>query len=551
MLRALSIRNYVIVDRLELEFASGFTALTGETGAGKSILIGALSLVLGERADSSAVRPGCDRAEIEAEFELETGLDLEAWLAENDLAGDPGICLLRRVVEAGGRSRGYVNGRSATLAQMRDAGERLIEIHGQHEHQQLLRAGAQRGLLDQFAGVMALADEVSAAFSVWSAARKLCSEATAEVGQRGAEREQIEWQVAELARLAVEPGEWQAIGDEHQRLAHAASLIAGAQQALAAIADNDDAISSQLTHIIGNIRELAQFDKGLADIAQLLESSQVQLSEAEHELRRYAERIELDPGRLSEVERRMDTLHGAARRFRVTPGELRDLQERLTARFEELARAVDLEALAQREREAESAYRELAKKLSAARRRAAGRLSKEASAAMQDLAMQGGRFEATLQPLADPAAFGLEQVEFLVAGHAGIEPRPLSKVASGGELSRVSLAIQVITSKVSGVRSMIFDEVDAGIGGRVAEIVGRLLQTLGESKQVLCVTHLPQVAARAERQYSVAKREISGAVKSEVQVLDRNSRVDEIARMLGGAEITSVTRRHAEEMLGK
>jgi DNA repair protein RecN (Recombination protein N) len=550
MLRGLSIRNYVIVDRLELEFAPGFTALTGETGAGKSILIGALSLVLGERADAGAVRPGSERAEIEAEFEL-ADAGLETWLAENDLAGDPGVCLLRRVVEAGGRSRGYVNGRAATLAQMRDAGERLIAIHGQHEHQQLLHAAAQRELLDLFAGVTALADEVAVAYSVWGEARRSRSEATASIEQRSSEREQIEWQVTELVRLALQPGEWQAIGDEHQRLAHAASLIAGAQDTLSAIADNEDSVASQLTHVTGRIRELAQFDKGLVDIAQLLESSAIQLGEAEHELRRYAERVELDPQRLAEVEQRMDALHGAARRFRVAPEELRDLQTRLSTRFDELSQAVDLEALAAREREAEAAYRKLAEKLSAGRRRAGSKLSKEVSAAMQELAMQGGRFEAALQTVAEPAAFGLEQVEFLVAGHAGIDPRPLAKVASGGELSRVSLAIQVITSKVSGVRCMIFDEVDAGIGGRVAEIVGRLLQTLGKSKQVLCVTHLPQVAACAERQYSVAKREVSGAVRSEVHILDRNSRVDEIARMLGGAEITPVTRRHAEEMLGK
>lgn len=551
MLRRLSIRNYVIVDRLELDFASGFTALTGETGAGKSILIGALSLVLGERADLSAVRPGCDRAEIEAEFEFEAGTAIETWLVDSDLGGDPGACILRRVVEAGGRSRGYINGRSATLAQMRDAGEYLIEIHGQHEHQQLLRAGSQRELLDLFAGVTALAGEVSAAYSAWTTARARRVEASAAVEARRAEREQVEWQLADLSRLALEPGEWQTIGEEHQRLAHAASLIAGAQEALSAIADSEDAISLRLIHITGRIRELAQFDKGLADIAELLESSQIQLAETERGLRRYAEHVELDPQRLAEVERRIDALHGTARRFRVAPEELRDLQTRLNCRFEELSQAIDLEGLAALEAEAESAFRKLAEKLSSARRRAAGKLSKEVSTAMQELAMQGGRFEAVLQPLAEPASYGLEQVEFLVAGHSGIEPRPLAKVASGGELSRVSLAIQVITSKVSGVRSMIFDEVDAGIGGRVAEIVGRLLQTLGGTKQVLCVTHLPQVAARAERQYSVAKREISGVVQSEVHVLEGDSRIDEIARMLGGAEITSVTRRHAEEMLGK
>jgi DNA repair protein RecN (Recombination protein N) len=551
MLRCLRIRDYVIVDRLELEFDTGFSALTGETGAGKSILIGALSLVLGERADSSAVRPGCERAEIEAEFEIDADAGLDSWLADNDLAGDPGVCLLRRVIETGGRSRGYVNGRAATLAQLRDAGERLIEIHGQHEHQQLLRPDAQRQLLDLYAGASEQARDVAVLYSAWNAARRSLAEAAASVEQRQAEREQVEWQVSELARLAVQEGEWQAISAEHQRLTHAASLIEGAQEALAAIADGDEAMEAQLAHIAGVIRDLSQFDAELADIAALLETARIQLGEAEHGLRRYAERVELDPQRLAEAERRMDAIHGAARRYQVNAEGLRDLQARLTSRLDELTQAVDLEALNQREREAHANYLKSAEKLSTVRKRAATKLSKEVSTAMQELAMQGGRFEVALKPLAEPASYGLEQAELMVAGHAGVEARPLAKVASGGELSRVSLAIQVMTSKVSSARTMIFDEVDSGIGGRVAEIVGRLLQTLGASKQVLCVTHLPQVAARAERQYSVAKREVSGAVKSQVLMLDRDSRVDEIARMLGGEKITPVTRRHAEEMLGK
>jgi DNA repair protein RecN (Recombination protein N) len=551
MLRSLSIRDYVIVDSLELEFAPGFTALTGETGAGKSILIGALSLVLGERADSTAVRPGCARAEIEAEFETGAGAELDGWLAEHDLAGDPGVCLLRRVIDGGGRSRGYINGRAATLAQMREAGEHLVEIHGQHEHQQLLRPEAQRQLLDLYAGATAQAREVAALHAAWSALRRSLSDAAASVEQRRAEREQLDWQVGELARLAPQAGEWQAISAEHQRLTHAASLIEGAQQALTAIADGEDAIETRLTHVAGLIQGLAQFDAALAEMAGLLESARIQLGEAEHGLRRYAEKVELDPQRLVEVERRMDAIHAAARRHHIGPEDLRDLQVRLGARLDELNQAVDLEALAAREVEAQAAYRKAAEKLGVLRRRAAGKLSTEVSAAMQELAMQGGRFEVALKAVVEPAAFGLEQAELLVAGHAGVEPRPLARVASGGELSRVSLAIQVMTSKVSGARTMIFDEVDAGIGGRVAEIVGRLLQTLGASKQVLCVTHLPQVAARAERQYSVAKQEVSGSVKSAVQVLDRASRVDEIARMLGGEKITPVTRRHAEEMLGK
>ncbi len=551
MLSSLRIRDYVIVDRLDLEFAPGFTALTGETGAGKSILIGALSLVLGERADSNAVRPGCERAEIEAEFELASDTALGTWLKENDLNGDDGVCLLRRVIEAGGRSRGYVNGRAATLAQLRDAGERLIEIHGQHEHQQLLRPDAQRHLVDLYAGAGEQVREVAALHTAWNAARRSLDEAAASVEQRKSERAQVEWQVTELAKLAVQEGEWQAISTEHQRLTHAASLIEGAQEALSVIAEGDEAMDAQLAHIAGVIRDLAQFDAELGDIAALLESSRIQLGEAEHGLRRYSERVELDPQRLAVVERRMDAIHGAARRYQVNAEELRPLQTKLTARLEQLTQAVDLEALAQTEREAQAGYRKAAEKLGATRKRAAGKLAKEVSGAMQELAMQGGRFEVALKPLAEPASFGLEQAELLVAGHAGVEPRPLAKVASGGELSRISLAIQVMTSKVSSARTMIFDEVDAGIGGRVAEIVGRLLQTLGVSKQVLCVTHLPQVAACAERQYSVAKQQISGAVQSQVRILDRASRVDEIARMLGGEKITPVTRRHAEEMLGK
>jgi DNA repair protein RecN (Recombination protein N) len=551
MLRSLSIRNYLIVDRLDLEFGPGFTALTGETGAGKSILIGALSLVLGERADPGAVSAGRERAEIEAEFELAPDADLIPWLAENDLAGDAGVCLLRRVIEAGGRSRGYVNGRAATLGQMREAGGRLIDIHGQHEHQLLLRADAQRHLLDQYADSVGLAGELAGAYAEWRGARRLRIDAESHGEQRRIEREQTEWQVAELARLDAQPGEWEAISDEHQRLAHATNLIEGAQEALAAIADNEDAIAIRLTQTAVRIRDLAQFDKGLAEIVELLESSRIQIEEAEHGLRRYVGRIELDPGRLAEVDRRMDAIHGAARRFRVTPQEIPELRARVSARLDELDRAIDLAALAAREADGEVSYRKLAAELADVRRRAAARLSKEVSGAMQQLAMQGGSLAIALDALAEPAAFGTEQVEFLVAGHAGVEPRPLARVASGGELSRVSLAIQVITSKVSGVRTMIFDEVDAGIGGRVAEIVGRMLQKLGASKQVLCVTHLPQVAARADRQYSVAKREASGVVTSEVRVLDAASRVEEIARMLGGARITPVTRRHAEEMLGK
>jgi DNA repair protein RecN (Recombination protein N) len=551
VLSQLSIRDFAIVERLELEFSRGFTALTGETGAGKSILIDALSLALGERAGGELVRAGCERAEVTAEFATEQVPALQAWLREQALEEDGGRLLLRRVIDAGGRSRAFVNGRAATLNQLREAGEWLVDIHGQHAHQSLLKSEMQRAVLDEHAGLSELAAETGAAFREW---QKLCrarAEHQTHSTARNAEREQLSWQVEELARLAVAPGEWDAIQSEHGRLAHAASLIEGAQGAMESLADAEGAALAVLSGVLSRLKPLLDYDATLGDTVALLESGEANLREAAYALRHYVDRVELDPVRLREVETRLETLHSAARKFQARPESLPERLSELKARLAELQTATDLEALAKQEQAARSRYDQLATRLSAERKKAAAKLGREVTAAMKELAMGGGRFEVELRSLLpDGSSGGNELVEFLVTTNPGVPPRPLAKVASGGELSRVSLAIQVITSKAARVPTLIFDEVDAGIGGAVAEVVGRKLRELGEDRQVLVVTHLPQVAAQATEQWSVAKGAGSAGVRSRVTVLDRNSRIEEIARMLGGVAITATTRKHAAEMLG-
>jgi DNA repair protein RecN (Recombination protein N) len=546
----LAIRDFAIVDRLELEFRPGFTALTGETGAGKSILIDALSLVLGERAGIEQVRSGAERADVTAEFAIESLPGLGDWLREQALEGDPNRMLLRRVVDRHGRSRAFINGHAATVNQLREAGERLVDIHGQHAHQSLLRSEAQRQVLDAHAGLAPLAKEAGDAYREW---QRLCRgrlDHESNAAARNAEREQLSWQVGELSQLALAPGEWDAIQSEHGRLAHAASLIEGVRSAIDALSESENAALGALSGVLSRLRPLTEFDASLRESIALLESGEAQLREAAYALRHYADRIELDPERLREVERRLEAVHNAARKFRAAPEALHDLLASLQVRLKDLEITADLEALASQEQAARSRYDGLAARLSAERGTAATKLAREVNAAMKELAMAGGRFEVELRSLPEGGVAGKEQVEFLVTTNPGVELRPLAKVASGGELSRISLAIQVITSRAAAVPTLIFDEVDAGIGGAVAEVVGRKLRTLGEERQVLCVTHLPQVAARAREQWSVAKGTDSGGARSRVSVLDQKSRVEEIARMLGGVAITATTRKHAAEMLG-
>jgi DNA repair protein RecN (Recombination protein N) len=550
MLLHLSIRDFVIVETLELDFQAGFTALTGETGAGKSILIDALSLALGERAGSDQVRAGCERAEVTAEFSTDRLPAVHAWLRDQALEGDPERVLARRIVDAGGRSRAFINGHAATLAQLRELGESLVDIHGQHAHQSLLKPDSHRYVLDTHAGLAELASEVSQAFREWQKLSKARLEHQTHAAARNAEREQLAWQVDELSRLALAPGEWDAIQSEHARLAHAASLIEGVQAALDGLSESEAATLATLSGTLSRLRPLVEFDPGLRETVALLESSEAQLQEAAYALRHYADRVELDPARLREVEQRLEAAHDLARKLHVRPDGLPALLDELQSRLKDLEVASDLERLTELEQAARKRYDERAGKLSAERKKAAAKLAREVTAAMKELAMPGGRFEVELRPVPEGSAGGSEFVEFLVSANPGVAPRPLAKVASGGELSRISLAIQVITSKAAAVPTLIFDEVDAGIGGAVAEVVGRKLAALGEDRQVLVVTHLAQVAARAESQWTVAKGAHNGMVKSQVMVLDRKARIDEIARMLGGVDITATTRKHAAEMLG-
>ncbi len=547
MLQRLVIRDFVIVDRLELEFAAGFGALTGETGAGKSILIDALSLALGERADAAVVRIGAERAEVAAEFDVDPGSELEAWLRASDY--DTDACLLRRVVDSGGRSRAYINGAAATLGQLREAADFLADIHGQNAHHSLLRADAQRALIDTHANAQALAREVALAHAAWRTAREARQAAEKDVEASTRERELLEWQVKELQVLAFDQAEWMETEQEHKRLGNANALLEGVAAALAVLDDGETAALPALQHAGSQLSELSGFDSGLAEAGQLFEGALIQLEESALALRRYQDRLELDPARLSELDARIDAVTQMARKHRVTPDELPELLARLTARLDELTLRADPEALAERERKGEAAYREVAKKLSALRAKTAKALSKAVTDGMQELAMAGGRFEIALEALIEGAAYGLESVEFLVSANAGQPPRPLAKVASGGELSRIGLALQVIASQANPAGTLIFDEVDVGIGGRVAEIVGRMLRQLGQSRQVLCVTHLPQVAAQADWQWSIAKQTRDGATVSSVTVLDADARIGEIARMLGGEKITDTTRRHAAELL--
>jgi DNA repair protein RecN (Recombination protein N) len=549
VLLALAIRDFAVVDRLDLEFGPGFTTLTGETGAGKSILIDALALALGERADATVVRAGCERAEVTAEFAIERAPEVQRWLADRALEGDAGRLLLRRVVERGGRSRAFVNGTSATAQQLGEVSDWLIDIHGQHAHQSLVRPAAQRELLDAHAGLTPLAGEVAGAFREWQRLAAARAESETNTAAQAAERDALAWQVDELAKLGSKPGEWDAVQAEQTRLAHAAGLIEGAQAALEALSESEGSAASALAAAAARLRTLHGYDAALGEPLELLAGAEAQLGEAAHALRRYADRLELDPARLAEVERRVEAIHSTARKFKVGPEALPELAERLKSRLAALEVAADLDALRAQEDAAKAGYAGLAARLSADRKAAATKLARQVTAEMRALAMGGGRFEVALRAADGGSAHGNEAVEFLVSTNPGLAPQPLAKVASGGELSRISLAIQVITAKAAAVPTLIFDEVDAGIGGAVAEVVGRNLRALGARRQILCVTHLPQVAAQAEHQWSVTKTTANGVTRSRVAVLDETARVEEIARMLGGVEITATTRRHAAEML--
>ena len=551
MLIHLSVKDFVIVDHVELEFSPGFTVLTGETGAGKSILIDALALVLGDRGESSMVRAGCERAELAAQFDLTQLPALQAWLSANDLANEDGECLLRRVVDSNGRSRAFINGRAATLQQLREAGEWLVDIHGQHAHQSLLRAAAQRALLDGYGGLLEVQQQVAAAYRVWQELKQQREAGESNALALAQECEDLEWRVKELTGLSFSAEEWQALLNEHARLSNAVSLIDGARYGVEILSENDASLITQLAALLSKLHQLREHDSSLKETIELLEPAEIQLQEAAHNLNHYLQKLDLDPQRLNECEQRLNAIHSAARKYRVAPEQLPDLLETANARLANLIETADPEVLVRKEQAEKSRFDELAKKLSTGRKQAAKKLSQKVSATLQQLAMAGGVFEVALIAAPEGASFGYENVDFLVAAHAGMAPKPLAKVASGGELSRISLAIQVAAIDVAAVPTLIFDEVDVGIGGGVAEIVGGLLKDLGVQHQVLCITHLPQVAAQGYQHLQVSKETRDNTTRSHIETLNKQARVEEIARMLGGVEITAKTRAHAAEMLAR
>jgi DNA repair protein RecN (Recombination protein N) len=458
--------------------------------------------------------------------------------------------MLRRVVDANGRSRAFINGTAATLTQLREVGEMLVDIHGQHAHQLLMRPDAQRELFDTHAGLTGKAGVVGRAWRNWRDQVQAIELARTRDRELQLERERLAWQLAELDKLAPQPGEWEEVNAEHNRLSHSANLIEGVQGAFAALSESDEAMITHLASIVSRLRDLAEIDPALNDALAALEPAEIQLQEAAYSLSHYAQRLELDPERLTQIEKRVDALHSAARKFRLQPETLPEEHAARRAQLAALDAAADLNSLHAAEAKAKEAYLAEAKQLSKARAKAAKALGSAVTTGMQELSMKGGSFEVALVALPEGGVHGLEQVEFRVAGHAGVPLRPLAKVASGGELARISLALAVIASAASPTPTLIFDEVDTGIGGAVAEVVGRLLHQLGRARQVLCVTHLPQVAARGDHHFQVAKAANGkGGTLSSVTSLDKASRIEEVARMLGGLAITATTRKHAREML--
>ncbi len=549
MLRSLVIRDFVIVDSLELDFESGFTALTGETGAGKSIMIDALSLALGGRADANVVRVGKSRAEIAAEFDLTQIKDARNWLRDNELADDDeNMLLFRRVLDAGGRSKAFINGTSVTLTQMRDLAERLMDVHGQHEHQTLLKRDAQLGLLDGFADSESLLANVKAKHGAWSqlAATRAAREANEIAITR--EFEELRYQIGELEALKFSVARWEETLNEQRRLANAAGLIESAQSAIDSLDDNEGAVLSQIDSVASQLSKDAEIDPALKESVALVDSACVELREAVSNLRHYLRKLDVDPARLTEIDREMADVQEIARKFRIEPKRIPDILQQKRDRMSALGGGQSLDELIAAEQLASATFMDAAKKLTKSRQQAAKKFAASVTKSLQELAMPGGKFAVEFTPR-EPSASGLEGCEFQVAAHEGQTLGPLAKIASGGELSRVSLAIQMLASAKASVATMIFDEVDAGIGGRVAEVVGRLLRSLGSQHQVLAVTHLPQVAVCAEHQFQVAKTATDGVATTSITRLNDKTRVEEIARMLGGIKITDATRMHAAEML--
>lgn len=548
MLLALSLRDFVIVEHLNLDFQSGFTVLTGETGAGKSITLDALGLLLGDKADYSQVRNGAKEAQLSALFDISDLPQLQAQLREQGMLENGAEELnIRRIIDPKGKSRSYINNQAATLAQLKSVGEQLIDIHGQNAHHSLNQESAQRQLLDAFAGSLAQAETVRQQYQNWAHAKKTLQEAQEQADHNALERERLEWQLGELKQLNLHEGEWETLSQSHDSLAHSAELLQAAE-AVGETIDGDNGLQRQIYRCQKLLGNLQGIEPCFAESLNMLASIEAELSEISSNMRDVAGKTDLNPNELAAQEARMAELMSMARKYRIEPQELPQKLAEIEDQLANLHAAADLEALEQAVAQHLAAYHEAAHVLSAMRHQAAGRLSAETTEHMQHLAMKGARFDIVLLP-SSPTAHGLEQVQFQVAANKGSVSRPLNKVASGGELARISLAIQVVTSQYTQVPTLIFDEVDTGIGGGVAEMVGKALRDLGKAHQVLAVTHLPQVASCGEHHWQVRKHSEGEQTVSEIRVLDEPARVEEIARMLGGETITTTTRDHASELL--
>ena len=548
-LRRIALRDFVIVRELELDLESGFSVLTGETGAGKSILIDALQLALGARADAGVVREGAAKADISVEFDLPASL--LGWLHEAGFESQDSL-LLRRSVDSQGKSRAWINGAPATATQLREVGDQLVDIHGQHAWQSLTRPEAVRSLLDAYAKVDP--QRLQLLWSTWRAAQQTLAAARSAQDSLQRERERLAWQIGEVEKLAPAAGEWDKLNADHTRLSNAQSLMEAAQKALSALdgeEGNDGGASSRLSQALSSLQEQEHVEPQFGVLAAVLASSLAQVEDAARSLGSYLRKTELDPGRLADLDQRMGLWMSLSRRYKRAPGELPALLASWQEELTRLDAAADLAALEAAETKDAAAYLAEARSLSRARTKAAPQLAKSITLAMQGLGMQGGRFEVTLEKSAQPTASGLDEISFLVAGHQGSTPRPVGKVASGGELSRIALAIAVTTSQLGTAQTLIFDEVDAGVGGAVAETVGRLMKQLGRDRQVLAVTHLPQVAACADHHLVVAKQSEGGVASSSVAAVQGEQRVAEVARMLGGERLSGTTLAHAKEMLGE
>ena len=551
MLNRIFVKDLAIVRSLELELASGLTALTGETGAGKSILIDALGLALGDKADTGLIRAGCDCAEVVADFDL-AGLPLvRAWLAEQQLEAG-GECLVRRRLVRNGRSRAYINAHPATAAQLQALGERLVDIHGQHAHQSLLRPAAQRDLLDAYAGLTREAAEVARCFHHFQDLARRLDSARTQSAERQARRALLDFQVQELAALALSTNELEILDREQRRLAHLGQLQETSGRLLDQLYESDSSLHDTLSRAGIELGELTAIEPALEEVRELLEGATIQIGEAAASLRHYLESLELDPALAEQVEARLSRIHDLARKYRVLPARLPALLEQWQEEIERLRAAEESQETLIAERDAaEAAFLSAAQTLSARRAPAARRLAQTVTASMQELGMNGGCFEVDCRTGAGSGAHGLDRIAFQVSANPGQPLQPLARVVSGGELSRISLGIQVAAAECAQVPVLIFDEVDVGIGGAVAEIVGRLLRTLGASRQVLCVTHLPQVAAQAHHHLRVHKQRRAGQTYTDIESLEARARVQEIARMLAGMEITDKTLAHAQEMVSR